>query len=354
MRVMAPGVRDALGAPSVSIVICTLKRPDLLLRCLRRLASRLPAEGVEVIVVDNDAMGTARDAVERMRSQLPLLRYCVEYELGLSKARNRGLGSARGHYVAYLDDDALVSDTWFPTLSRLVREAAGDIIGGPYYPYYMGRRPPWFRDSYLSNCHGERARFLEQGETLSGANFAIRRSLAAETGGFAADYGLGSGRVRLGEETELQWRLRAQSPSSRVLYDPACSILHLTPAEYTTIGWSLRRLFAGGRAHYLLSYPSRLGLRQSITILVKAGLSLVLVIGAPLLGLTRSRQRYPDVRNHLWEVVLPRVVNFGLAYELFASAYRRAGPRRCTLIAGSSHGAEPESPLEAGVDDEET
>ncbi len=313
---------DPTGSPLVSVVICTFRRPDLLARCLARLAVSLPADGVEVIVVDNDAAGSAEATVQRMTQRLPGLRYVLEPELGLSFARNRGLRTARGGFVAYIDDDVLISDSWFTALRERIQQSAGEVIGGPYYPCFIDRSPAWFRDDYLSNSMGERGRVLSPGETLSGANLAVRRTLALCVGGFAEDYGLKGAQIGLGEETEFQMRLREKQPGARVFYDPACSVLHLTPPAYTTFPWYAKRLFTAGRQHYRLTYLSRPGGLRSFSLLLKGSSAVCLMAIVPLMAMVRSRNRYPTVENLLWEVALPKVVHLGIVYE-FAQRYTK-------------------------------
>ena len=68
---------------------------------------------MEIIVVDDsDADYPLRDEVERsLRKLSPKIDYIwLEDSRGANAARNVGLCRARGHYVAFLDDD----DEWFP------------------------------------------------------------------------------------------------------------------------------------------------------------------------------------------------------------------------------------------------
>lgn len=98
--------------PSISVVIPTYRRPELLGRLLKSIAAqtRLPEE---VIVVD-DASGMD-DAyalcIGRYQKRLPKLEYIrLESGGGAPRARNIGLRAAQGSWVALVDDD----DEWLP------------------------------------------------------------------------------------------------------------------------------------------------------------------------------------------------------------------------------------------------
>lgn len=94
--------------PDVSVVIPTRNRWPLLARALR---GALAQEGValEVLVVDD---GSSDETAERLAAEIDqrvsVLRNDVSS--GVARARNRGIGVARGRWVAFLDDD----DVWAP------------------------------------------------------------------------------------------------------------------------------------------------------------------------------------------------------------------------------------------------
>ena len=82
----------------LSVCICTYKRTKALAVCLYSLTQMQPPLGhsVEVIIVDNDAAASARDAVLGAVSTYPFaLRYFCEEQSGVSHARNRCLSEAR-------------------------------------------------------------------------------------------------------------------------------------------------------------------------------------------------------------------------------------------------------------------
>lgn len=94
--------------PTVSVVIPTCNRPDLLPRAIRSVLAQT-YQDLEIIVVDDGMKVRAESFVASLGDTR--IRYIKnETSLGGSGARNRGIKEAKGEYVAFLDDD----DEWFP------------------------------------------------------------------------------------------------------------------------------------------------------------------------------------------------------------------------------------------------
>jgi hypothetical protein len=106
------------GEPLVTVVVATRDRPQSLARCLRALAALTYAR-FEVIIVDNAPSTRETLAVVQQQSGLDArVRYVRELRPGVSCARNRGLGEARGELVAFTDDDVVVDPGWLDGVVR--------------------------------------------------------------------------------------------------------------------------------------------------------------------------------------------------------------------------------------------
>jgi len=94
--------------PLLSAVIPTRNRAQLVCEAIQSALSQREGE-VEVIVVDDASTdNTAKVITERFGSRVQLLRHSERRGAGAS--RNAGIRIARGHLLAFLDDD----DLWLP------------------------------------------------------------------------------------------------------------------------------------------------------------------------------------------------------------------------------------------------
>jgi glycosyltransferase involved in cell wall biosynthesis len=115
-RVGGLAERDVSAAPSVSVVIPTYHRPELVLRAVRTALDQTMADLEVITVVDGrdpatcEALATIADP--RVRVHVP------DRHLGNADARNAGVALARAPWVAFLDDD----DCWMP--DKLARQLA--------------------------------------------------------------------------------------------------------------------------------------------------------------------------------------------------------------------------------------
>jgi glycosyltransferase involved in cell wall biosynthesis len=217
-----------------SIVICTRNRAAILRRALRSLAECVQPDdrgSWEVIVVDNASTDDTPSVADEFRTQLPL-RYVREAELGLSNARNRGVGEARGAWILWIDDDVTVTREWLRAyLTAMQRHADADVLGGPIIVELDGDPPQWLRegvdwvlDAFAgrppSELHG---RFYSSGPKPYGANFALRTAAAR---GVPFDPALGRHPTRPmmgGEETEV---MREMLKHGAGFWVPEAVVLH--------------------------------------------------------------------------------------------------------------------------------
>ena len=102
----------------ISIVIPTFRRPDDLARLLASIHADIGTrEDVAIIVADNDAAGSAREAVERFEAETGrAVDYAVAPEPGVSNARNNAMARVNSRFVLFLDDDMEVVPPYLDTL----------------------------------------------------------------------------------------------------------------------------------------------------------------------------------------------------------------------------------------------
>jgi len=93
--------------PTLSVVLCTYNRAELLRRTLDSLCRQsLDKSLFEIVVIDDGSTDDTRQVVQAYESLLPL-RYSRQRNAGLGSARNHGVFLAQGKILVFHDDDDL-------------------------------------------------------------------------------------------------------------------------------------------------------------------------------------------------------------------------------------------------------
>ncbi len=257
-----PGPASVTEAPpvqTISAVICTRNRGRRLCLALESLLRQTDIEpdSAEVVVVDNHSTDDTREVAESFRSRMPFRYQIVEEpEVGLSRARNRGLKVASGDVVAFLDDDAVASERWLA--AHLAAYSFAERVGGVMgriLPEWEAERPDWLDpalEPFLTIVdHGETPFLLDRpGLTPVGANMSFRRAALEEAGGFDPDFGFGGTLGIPHEETEISHRLTRDGWV--LVYWPDAAVRHGVTADRLTWQWFRRRILAQGRGDFFL------------------------------------------------------------------------------------------------------
>jgi hypothetical protein len=194
--------------PSVSVVICTHGRPRELRACLESLRE-LNTPPDEVLVVDSCP---SDNEAQRACAGNPV-RYLVERQPGLSRARNRGVSEARGELIAFTDDDCVVDPRWLDGLREAFEDALTMAVVGYVGPLELDTRPQCL--AHLRNDpphHVEREVIDGTSETThvdaDDRNVVFRRGGLAKMGLFAEALGPGTP-TRSGQATDIFHRILA-------------------------------------------------------------------------------------------------------------------------------------------------
>ena len=143
---------------SVTVCICTYRRPHLLRRVLSALdrQRRTGRFSYSVVVADNDDQGSARHVVAQFSATSSVaVTYCVERERNIALARNRALMHAGGDFIAFIDDDEFPTEDWIATMLHALETFDADGVHGPARPFFEAPPPAWLVRSKL--C--ERSRY---------------------------------------------------------------------------------------------------------------------------------------------------------------------------------------------------
>ena len=239
---------------SISVVICayTLDRWSDLVASVRSVQAQTRAVREVLLVIDhNDAL------LARAQAELPGVAVLANSgPPGLSGARNSGVGEAVGDIVVFLDDDARAEPGWLQNLVAPYSDELVAATGGSAQPAWDTPRPGWFPPEFdwVVGCsyQGLPTQAADVRNAL-GCNMSFRRSIVLEAGGFRTDIGR-LGTLPVGcEETELSLRIRASSPSRRIVYVPAAAVRHRVPGTRSTWRYFRERCYQEGRSKALVA-----------------------------------------------------------------------------------------------------
>ena len=104
-------------AATISVIIPTHRRPDLLRRAIDSALAQTYRD-LEVVVIENGESHGGRAVIDEFARAGAPVRYLYRSEPNLNAARNAGILAALGRYCAFLDDD----DEWLP--EKLQRQIA--------------------------------------------------------------------------------------------------------------------------------------------------------------------------------------------------------------------------------------
>jgi glycosyltransferase involved in cell wall biosynthesis len=257
----------AAASPLISVVICTHNRAEWLGGAIQSaLDQHLPSGGFEVVVVDNASSDRTRETVEPFLEN-GRVRYVHEGRLGLCNARNTVWQSARGQYIAFLDDDAVACPGWLAAVAEAFSTTpAPGVVGGRVDPIWEGPRPPWLSDDLAGGLAvldwSDRSHLITDVrlEWLAGVNLALPVSVLAEVGGFHPWLDRVGARMLSSGDVFLQKQVIGRGYPC--LYCPKMAVRHRVPASRLSKPWFYRRYFWQGVSDAVMQiieeHPSRL------------------------------------------------------------------------------------------------
>jgi glycosyltransferase involved in cell wall biosynthesis len=167
--------------PSVSVVIPTHNRRELVLRTLRSVLAQEELE-FEVVVIDDGSSDGTADAI-RILGDRRVHVHRNEQPLRVAAARNMGARAAAGRWIALLDDD----DLWSPRKLALQLAAAESVGSSWVYSgaveidergVLLGGEPPPPPEELLTKLRGRNLM------PAGCSNVMVRTALFHDVGGF--------------------------------------------------------------------------------------------------------------------------------------------------------------------------
>lgn len=273
----------------VAIGMCTYRRPEQVVEAVRAALQQLDGldagDGARVIVVDNEASGSGRDALAAVDDTR--LHVAVEPTPGISAARNRVLSEARTLGIgrlAFIDDDELPTQSWLTTLLATMDAHQAAAVAGPVVSLFTEDADPWVvAGGFFDRAH--RAG-LATGTSIPEAatnNLLLDLAVVERLGlRFSTDLGLTGG-----EDSRFTRELT--SGGGTMVWCAEAGVTEVVPADRATRGWVLRRAmsFGNSRALQAMSQDASAGARVR---LVAGGASRLVAGGGRAVAGVASRQ----------------------------------------------------------------
>lgn len=240
---------------SISVLIATYNRANLLDLCLAQMARQAFEADDEVLVVDNGSTDGTAAVVQAAARRFPAPLRCLrEPTPGKSRALAAGVAVSRGEILALTDDDVIVGDDWLAVVRTLWREADPGLVGGRVWPRWERPAPRWLRTRSATG-YGRLAAPLALvdygpvraplgGRTALGANMAVARRALDAAGGFPLDLGKLRGTLLSGEDHRLCQGVQAAGFTA--IYDPRLVVRHYVPADRLRLAYHVRWFFWSG------------------------------------------------------------------------------------------------------------
>ncbi len=234
---------------SVSVLICTRDRSEMLEACLRSvLECAVPAS--EVIVVDQSRDESTRLAVCRYQGGKVPVRYLRGKGAGVSRAKNQGIADCTSDIIAFTDDDCRVDPGWIAALVEpLLASNASAVVGRT-----VSGRAEQDGDETFSVYAPDGARVFgprtHPWRVGGGGNFAVLREVLRAAGPFDERFGPGAP-LRSAEDMDLVHRLLRSG--RRIVHVPEAVVWHRSWRDRTG-SRRLSRNYGIGAGAYFTKY----------------------------------------------------------------------------------------------------
>ena len=225
----------------LSIVVATYNRAQSLLRTLHSVVGQTaPAEKWECVVVNNNSTDNTEALFAEFAAANPTfdLKMVTETKQGLSNARNCGIAASKGEYIAIVDDDETLEDTFAESYIEFFDAfPAAMAAGGAVKACYESARPRWmshFTEQMIANPLDLdiAVTIFPNSRVPAGGNMAFRREVFDRVGLFNPKLGRNGQSLVGGEENDLFARLRREG--ELLYFVPNAAIYHHIPDSKLT------------------------------------------------------------------------------------------------------------------------
>jgi succinoglycan biosynthesis protein ExoM len=300
----------------VSVCVATHRRVERLHAVLLDLAQqrRLPDQ---VVVVDNDAAGSARAVIDQLRaSGTPFqLDYAIQPERNIALTRNRTVDLAQGDWLAFIDDDERAPATWLGQWLEAAELYRADGVLGPVEPQVPEAAPGWIREGRFYDFPRLRSGTQVPLNRMRFGNIVLRgEPLRALPGPFDPSYGLSTG-----EDGDLLVRLARRG--ANIVWCDEAIVWEPIEARRLSLRWLLARSLSGGQEFARQTVNGKYGPISGFgraRFFVRASLQLLVALALALITWPAGRHRAARWLITAWANLGKLSVFWGWRYRAYA------------------------------------
>jgi GT2 family glycosyltransferase len=285
---------------TLTVLICTYNRPQLLVHCLDALIGRSVEQPDQIVVVNGGDARTDEVVNQYASKQSTQVKLVKTVNKNLAASRNVGLPHCIGDIIAMTDDDAEVYPDWVTEMKQAHAEhPEAGAIGGKV----IGKGNESLVQRIADKITFPSSSSFCQVRTVPGVNVSYKCHLVEKLGWQDET-------LFRGEDVDYNWRI--WQLGYKVYFDPKIKVLHHHRSTLTKL---LDQFYMYGRAYYLVRrkwpemycvYPHQLRTGKDV---LKGGYFFLRWIVEPIKASLRMDQLADKVR------ALPILILVDLAWQ---------------------------------------
>lgn len=300
--------------PSLSVLICTYNRHELLHQALKALIENTTEKPDEVIIVNGGNEYTDSVVDNFVQQHYTTVQLVKTVNINLATSRNIGLSHCRGDIVAMTDDDATVFPDWVTQMKRAhLQHPEAGVIGGAI----IGANSQTSLLSRLSDLVTfplpNKSSYVR---TVPGVNVSYKRSVLDQVGNQDTT-------LFRGEDVDFNWRIKKLG--YEVYFCPDIKVIHYHRPDLKNF---FRQHYMYGRAYYRVRskwpdmycvYPHALKAPRDYAKLIHF---FIAIIYQPILTAANLKIWYERILAVPILIINHALWKYGMLYQMFLDRYR--------------------------------
>jgi glycosyltransferase involved in cell wall biosynthesis len=211
----------------VSVVVPFHNARENIIECVESLLNQnLPEKSYEIILVDNASSDDGTALLEKFRDRITLIE---EERRGASFARNKGISSAKGDIIAFIDSDCVANENWLKHIVDTFEAADAAAVAGEVKAY----KPRSDVEIFYQELTSQKKNLSYEHPYADTANLAVLKSVLNEV--------LFDNRFLRTQDVDFSWRLLEKGYG--IEYQPDALVYH----KNVRTRWQLfRKIFLHG------------------------------------------------------------------------------------------------------------